>query len=237
MELMHKVAIVTGAGRGIGKQTAIDLAAEGCAVVIASRSEHELAETSEVIRQSGGSVLACCLDLAEKASPEKLMEATLQAFGPPDILINNAGVLHLTSFLGTALEDWELSMNINARAAFLLGQLAMRHMIARKSGYIINLASTAAINPGPLHGAYGTAKNAVIGLSKVMLKTGKPHGVKVSTVYPGMTDTRMVRDHLDVGDNADRLMTPGDIANAILFLLRTSDRCLIPELVVGEMLL
>lgn len=230
MKLNDQVAIVTGGGRGIGRQTAIDLAREGCKVMVAARSADELEDTVRIIRERGGEAEAYIGDLARTEFAEGLMRAAIERFGAPAIVINNAGMLQVTPFEQVTLEEWDLVMEVNLRSVFLLSQLALKEMIPQRRGYIVNISSTAALDVASTHASYGASKAGVTGLTQSLRKAAAPYGIKVSAVYPGITDTRMVRDFHAQEKNAV-WMLPEDVAECILFLLKTSDRCLIREIV------
>lgn len=230
MILTERAAIVTGAGRGIGKAIAMALAGKGCRVLISSRSEKELETVEDEIRSRGGLALPLSLDLSKPGAARRVTDAALRAFGTIDILVNNAAVLHNTPFLDVTEEEWDRVMAINLKAPFLLSQEALRVMRERRSGHIINISSTAALQV-PVHlTTYGTSKKALMGLSEALYETAKEYGVKVSVVYPGMTDTEMLRE-LNPPVPPDRWMKPEDIADCVLFLLEQSDRAVVRDLV------
>ncbi|SDW48231.1 SDR family NAD(P)-dependent oxidoreductase [Paenibacillus sp. CF384] len=230
MKLSNQIAIVTGGGRGIGRQTAIDLAQEGCKVMIASRSESELQETVAVIREFGGEADRFVGDLTRQENAQGLMKATLERFGPPTILINNAGVLRVTPFEEITMEEWDSVMDVNLRSVFILSQLALKEMMKHRRGYIINISSTAALDVSSAHASYGASKAGVGGLTQSLRKAASPYGIKVSAVYPGMTETQMVKEFHEKNEESSWLL-PQDISDCIMFLLRTSERCLIKDLI------
>nr|WP_239565714.1 SDR family oxidoreductase [Paenibacillus sacheonensis] len=228
---MHgKVAVITGGGRGIGRQIALDLAASGCRTVVAARSEAELDEVAAAIARTGGQALTVCADLSEAAAVDRLADEAIREFGAIDILINNAGIIIPKPLLETTDEEWYETFAINVDALFKLSKRALADMKRRRAGYIVNLSSTVALGVPAHLAAYGASKCAVAGLSEALYETGKEFGVKVSTVYPGITDTRMVRD-IGVASAPADWMLPEDISNCVLFLLRTSERCVVRELV------
>jgi len=230
MTLKDRAAIITGAGRGIGKAVALALAEKGCRLLLISRSEKELESVEQQIRSRGGQALCLPLDLSQPGAPRRVADAARSAFGTIDILVNNAAVLHNTPFLDVTEEEWDRVMAINLKAPFLLSQEALRVMRERRTGHIINISSTAALQV-PVHlTTYGTSKKALVGLSEALYETAKEYGVKVSVVYPGMTDTEMLRDAAPPVP-PDRWMKPEDIADCVLFLLEQSDRAVVRHLV------
>ena len=230
MELNKKTAIITGSGRGIGKDIALTLAEEGCNVVITSRTKDQLDMVSERLKELNADFLSLPLDLSKKEDIDVLVDTTLKEFKSVDILINNASVLFAGPFLELSEEEWDKTFDVNLKAVFLLSQKALKLMCENKSGYIINISSTAAIEVPPVIAAYGISKLAVSGLSQVLYETGKEHGVKVSTIYPGMTDTEMLRSFNPPVDSK-KWMMPEDITGCVMFLLKQSERVVIKDMV------
>lgn len=223
MNLSQSVAIVTGAGRGIGKAVALDLAREKASVVVAARSRDEVDKTVGEIESLGARGLGLALDLSTEASQDALVEAALTRFGAVDILVNNAAVLFASTLMETSVREWDDTFALNLRAPFLLSQKVMRHMIPRKKGHIINISSTAALTPGTVSAAYAISKRGLEALTMVLREEGKKHGIRASTVYPGYTDTRMLRE-FNVPNIPDKRLLPEDISSCVLFLLKQNDR-------------
>ncbi len=230
MELKGRVAVVTGASRGIGRKIAETLAAKGCSVVLAARSAPELGAAEAAIRAAGGTARSIVVDLTEPGAPRSVIDQAVAAFGTIDILVNNAAVLHTTPYLEVTEQEWDAVMSLNVKVPFLLSQAALRIMQARRSGYIVNVSSTAALEVPRHLTTYGTSKKALIGLSEALYATAKECGVKVSVIYPGMTDTEMLRS-VGVTVPEERWMKPEDIAGCVLFLLEQSDRVVVRDLV------
>lgn len=230
MLLKNKTAIITGGGRGIGKITALELAKEGCNIVLAARSACELNDAAHEIEAEGAQVLSMPLDLALEESVNRLVDMALVRFGSIDILINNAGVLIPKPLQEVTLEEFDSTMNLNLRSAFLLSMKALAVMKERGEGYIVNISSTVALGVPSHLATYGMSKCGIVGLSQALYQEARNFGVKVSTVYPGITDTKMVRDANDPTD-AERWMMPEDIACCILFLLKSSSRMVVRDIV------
>jgi 3-oxoacyl-[acyl-carrier protein] reductase len=195
MQLKDGVAIITGAGRGIGRQIAIDLALDGCRVAIISRTSKQLEKVSTEIKKikKDAEVLVIPVDISESKNIDLAVESVMDRFGKIDILINNAAVLYKADIFKTDESIWDSTIDINLKALFFLSQSVLKTMKRKKSGYIINISSTAAIDVPVGIMAYGTSKAAVVGISQALYKEAKEYGVKVSTIYPGMTDTEMLR--------------------------------------------
>ena len=230
MELKGKVAIVTGAGRGIGRAVARGLAVHGCRLVLAARSEQQLRSLEKEVRGEGGEATSVAVDLSEKKEIDQLVRRAVESFGTIDILVNNAAVLESAPFLDVTEEEWDRAMSVNVKAPFLLCQAALRLMAPKRSGYIINISSTAALQVPAALAAYGTSKKALIGMSEALYEAAKEHGVKVSVIYPGMTDTEMLRG-FNPPVSPDLWMKPDDIVGCVLFLLQQSERVVVRDLV------
>ena len=219
--LNKKVAIVTGAGRGIGAATARLFAREGARVVLASRSEQEVQAVADEINRELDKhrALAVPTDVSDEQQVKRLFEITRESFGPVDILVNNAGVVEVRDFVNMDLRTWEAVMAVNVRGTFLCCREAFRQMIAAaKGGAIINMTSLAGVRgPEKFKGlsAYVVSKYGVLGLTDILAVEGKSHGIRINSVAPGAVDTAMLRKA------APFLKTktgPDDVAKTILFL-------------------
>lgn len=229
MELSGKVAVVTGAGRGIGRDIAERLAAEGCKVVLVSRTQSQLEEVADTIRASGGEAFPVAADIGEVSETRRIMDSVRIEFGTVNVLINNAAILRPTAFLEIDEDEWDATLAVNLKAPYFLSREAMQMMSSHRDGYIINISSTAALQVPAGLASYGTSKMALAALSEAMYQAGKEHGVKVTVIYPGMTDTKMLRDFEPPVD-PDKWMNPEDISNAVVFLLTQSKRVAIKEM-------
>lgn len=230
MDLKAKVAIITGGGRGIGKTMAIELAKEGCNVVVSSRNAEELKKVAEEAESLGVKALAVPLDLSKQTAVNELVSKSIEKFGAIDILINNAAIIIPRPFLEVSIEEWDRTMDINLRSVFLLSQKVLEHMKENRKGYIINISSTAALAVPKQLASYGASKCGIVGLNQALYETAKEFGVKVSCVYPGVTDTKMLRDAGHPSKPSD-WMLPEDIAYCVIFLLKQSDRMIVKDIV------
>lgn len=193
-QLTGRVALVTGAGRGIGRSITIAFAREGAKVAITARTTDELDEVVATIRDGGGSALAIPADLTDRAAPGRIVSQITQTWGPVDILVNNAGVGSSTNPRPVVDFDdnfWDLSLAVNLTAPYLLCKAVLPDMLARQAGRIITVAS---INGkiGSLHGAaYAASKHGVLGLTRTLAMEVARAGVTVNAICPGPVHTAM----------------------------------------------
>ena len=230
MKLKGKTAIITGAGRGLGKDISLRLAEQGCNLALVARTEKQLKKVKEEIERIKSEAIIFPVDISEKGSTSRIIEETMERFNSIDILINNAAVLYPTDFMDITEDQWDKTMNINLKATFLLSQKTLKIMVNQESGYIINISSTAALGVPPGIAAYGISKLAMVGLTQAMYEVGKDFGVKVSAIYPGMTDTEMLREFSPPVD-PEKWMKPEDISDCVIFLLKQSDRMVIKDII------
>jgi NAD(P)-dependent dehydrogenase (short-subunit alcohol dehydrogenase family) len=213
-DLKDQVALVTGAGRGIGRSIAFALARCGAQVWLAARTESELKAVADEISRAGGRATAVRCDLTDEAQIQRMFHQIPRL----DILINNAGVGLFGTVAGLATADLDQTLSINVRGPFLCCREAMKLMIPAKSGYIINIASVVGFKGYANQAAYGASKHAVMGLTKSLAVECQPHNVRVSALLPGGVDAGMsAAARPDLA--RDVLISPKDVANTVLFLL------------------
>jgi NAD(P)-dependent dehydrogenase (short-subunit alcohol dehydrogenase family) len=193
VDLSGQVAIVTGAGRGLGRAFASALAGAGAHVVITSRSERELAEVVETIQQAGGTATAFAVDVTDRAAGDGLVARSEAQIGPIDLLINNAGVARALGAIAEVDPDaWWREVEINLRGPQLYMHAVLPAMIQRRRGRIINVASGAGLNAVENMSAYAVSKTALIRLSENAAVENQAHGLAIFVISPGPVLTSMV---------------------------------------------
>jgi 3-oxoacyl-[acyl-carrier protein] reductase len=225
-QLEGKVAIVTGASRGIGKATALALAAEGAAVVVNYASSSGAADAVvAAITGQGGQAIALKADVSQEAEVEAMFAATIAQFGRVDVLVNNAGITRDTLLLRMKLEDWQAVIDLNLTGVFLCTRAASKIMLKQKSGRIINITSVAGQMGNPGQANYSAAKAGVIGFTRTVARELASRGITVNAVAPGFIATDMTNDLKAEPILAmiplSRYGQPEDIAGMIQFLAAT----------------
>ncbi|OUC12505.1 MAG: 3-oxoacyl-[acyl-carrier-protein] reductase [Alkalinema sp. CACIAM 70d] len=193
--LQGKVAIVTGASRGIGRSTALALASEGASVVVnyASSSGAADAVVAE-IEQAGGTAIALKADVSKAEEVDQMVEATMAKFGRIDVLVNNAGITRDTLLLRMKPEDWQAVIDLNLTGVFLCTRAVSKIMLKQKSGRIVNITSVAGQMGNPGQANYSAAKAGVIGFTRTVARELAPRGITVNAVAPGFIATDMTSD-------------------------------------------
>ncbi|MEY2832087.1 MAG: hypothetical protein RLZZ574_1345, partial [Cyanobacteriota bacterium] len=193
--LKDKVAIVTGASRGIGKAAALALVSQGAKVVINYARSSEAAEaTVKEITDAGGEAIAVQADVSQSAEVDNLIKATLDKFGRIDVLVNNAGITKDTLLLRMKPEQWQAVIDLNLTGVFLCTKAVSKTMLKQRSGRIINIASVAGQMGNPGQANYSAAKAGVIGFTKTVAKELANRGITVNAVAPGFIETDMTHD-------------------------------------------
>lgn len=234
--LSDKVAIITGAGTGIGRSAAKKFAAEGAKVVLVGRRLEPLESAVAEIKADGGEATAHSADLENGDSAAAVAQFTIDTYGQVDILVNNAGhasKVRSIKYVGT--EEWDSVFKINIEAVFRLTQACLPGMLERGEGTVITTSSMAALNPGVLGGApYSAAKAASYNLMRGLNSELRADGIRATTIIPGEVDTPILegRPAPPSAEARQTMMQPEDIADAILFCACMPHRTLVEEMVL-----
>ena len=227
--LAGKVAIVTGAGRGIGRAISVALGQEAATVVLAARSIQKLQETADRVTEAGGKSKIVVTELTDEESIKNLVRATGEEFGRLDVLVNNAGVTHSAKLEQTSTEDWQRCISINARAPFILCRECLALLRKSQAGFIINIASVVGVKGYPLQSAYTSSKHALRGMTMSLAEELRGSSVRVHLICPGGVDTDMVeRVRPDIPK--DELIKPEEIAELVVYLVTHKGNAVVDEL-------
>jgi NAD(P)-dependent dehydrogenase (short-subunit alcohol dehydrogenase family) len=203
MELLGKIAIITGGGRGIGRAIALAFAREGASIAVAARTRHEIDETSVCIRELGCSALSIKTDVSKWDDVVHLVNCTQETLGTVDILVNCAGVQGpIGSMVDNEVAEWIESIQINLVGVFLCTKAVMPIMLAKRFGKIINLSGGGAATPRERFTSYSAAKAGVIRLTESLSKEVADYNIQVNAIAPGPCKTRMIEQILAAGERA-----------------------------------
>jgi 3-oxoacyl-[acyl-carrier protein] reductase len=246
-KLDDKVALVTGAARGIGKEIALTLAREGADIVGNARTAPNLEILAAEIEKLGRRALAVTADISKKADVDRMVDMAITAFGRIDILVCNAGITRFAPFLEMTEEDWDAVIAVDLKGTFLCGQAVGKHMVSRKYGKIINVSSLSGMGArNPTMANYAASKAGVNNLSRVMALALGEHGINVNVVAPGVIRTEMglsrrtpeeYEAYLDLYRQQTALRRVGeasDIANAVLFLASDDSSFMTGQVIVSD---
>lgn len=221
MLLKDKIALITGAGSGLGRAIAKTLAREGALVLLTGRRKETLEETGEILRQDGGRFRSYVADLAEDSQIAHLASQVLNDFGHLDILVNNAGISKEYSLLQMPVEVWDQIFQVNLRAVMLLTKAFLPSMVERHQGNIVNIGSGAALRGLPGSLPYAVSKAGVVCFTQTLGDEVRQYGIRTNVICPGPIDTEMfqksaVRDFILAGGGD--VFSPETVANAVLYL-------------------
>ena len=228
-KLEGKVAIVTGAGRGIGRSIAHALAQRGVRVSLAARSTDELERVREEIETAGAKASCFPTDVGTEQEAVALVRKTVERFGRLDILVNNAGTGIFAPLAETSTDAWDEVMRVNARGPFILCREAIPHLKKQRRSHIVNISSVVGVKGYQNQSAYAASKHALMGMTKVLAREVRDLGIRVHAICPGGVDTRLVasaRPDLDTSV----LIRPEEIADAVLFLVTREGNAVIDEI-------
>ena len=227
--LEGKVALVTGAGRGIGKAVALSLAQSGCRAILAARSRDQLEEVHREIRTRGGEALVVAADLTRDEDIQRLID-TVQPWGAVDILINNAGWGKRAPVVKGNIDDWDRTFRVNLRAPMILAKQFLPDMIAKGDGAVINIGSVSGKTGEANGAAYAASKFGLIGFTQSLYEEVREHGIKVSVILPGFVDTPLIPPNRQL--DRSKMIQADDIAQAVLYVLTSPATCCPVEITV-----
>lgn len=227
--LAGKVALITGASRGIGLAIAKSLAAMGAKISVCARDAGRLIAVAADLERHGVTVLAVPSDVSRAADVATLVQKTEQSLGPVEILVNNAGIGAFGPIQEAAEKDWDSVLDTNLKSVFLLGRAVAPGMISRRSGHIVNIASLAGKNAFPGGGIYCASKWGVLGLTECMAEDLRPFGVRVSAICPGSVAT----DFSPASTKDPRkMLQPEDVAHAVSMIVTQAPQSFISEVLL-----
>ena len=211
------VALITGAGRGIGRAIALCFAREGARTVLTGREMDRLERVAQKIRAAGGDAATFSLDVTRDDEAALVVDEVIATWGRIDVLVNNAGVItYNTPAWATTLDQWDEVMNTNLRGMHLVSRAVIPHMIQRESGVIINIGSSSGRRPDSEYGAYATSKWGAVEYTISLANSLLPFGIRVNGINPDWVDTDMARAYNPSGD--PDWIAPEDVAQAALYL-------------------
>ncbi len=227
MRLKDKVAIITGAGSGIGRASALAFAREGAKVMVADWGEATGQETAELVKQQGGEAVFVKVDVSQAADAENMVKLCLEKYGQVDILFNNAGIVKFGALAETAEADWDQVIDVNLKGVFLCSKAVLPQMLKQGKGKIVNTASIAGLVGFDQIGPYCASKGGIIALTREMALEYAPKKINVNCIAPGVIKTAMTEDMLNDPATVEnftantpypRLGEPEDIAMAAVYL-------------------
>lgn len=227
--LAGKTALVTGAGKGIGKAIAIALAQEGVHVGLLARTEKDLLTVAEEIKALGVNVFIAIADISNRVEVEAAISKLQNQLGSIDILINNAGTAAFGKFLELEPEVWENMIKVNLFGVYYATRAVLPQMIERKSGDIINISSTAGKTGNAITSAYSASKFAVFGLSESLMQEVRKHNIRVTALAPSTVVTDLANSANLITGDPERVMHPEDFAEYVIAQLKLNQRIFVKE--------
>ena len=221
--LAGKIAIITGAGRGIGRAVAFNLAECGCRVVLIARTLAQLEQVQQEISKFGGKASAIAADLTRDDEVQRLVEQSQQRFGPPDILVNNAGWGKRASVVKVQPEDLDQTLRLNLRAPMILARSFVPAMIEKGEGAVINIGSISGKTGEANGAAYSASKFGLIGFTQSLYEEVREYGIKVAVILPGFVDTPLIPPNRQL--DRSKMIQPVDVAQTVRYILNSASTC------------
>jgi NADP-dependent 3-hydroxy acid dehydrogenase YdfG len=228
--LHRRIALVTGAGRGVGKAISVSLAKAGCRVVLAARTRDQVEAVQKEILSQGGDALAIPTDLTMDEDIQRLVEESQAKWGAVDILINNAGWGKRAPVVGALLSDWDQTFRLNLRAPMVLAKALLPNMIAKREGAVINIGSVSGKTGEANGAAYSASKFGLIGFTQSLYEEVREHSIKVAVILPGFVDTPLIPPNRQL--DRSKMIQADDIAQTVLFVLTSPATCCPVEITV-----
>jgi 3-oxoacyl-[acyl-carrier protein] reductase len=222
--LKGKVAFITGAGRGIGKATAIALAKEGVNLGIMATTESNLKDVASVVEGLGVKVAYCAVDVSSLEEVQQAIEKITNQIGKADILINCAGISKFASLLDMDPEEWKKIIDVNLMGTYYVTRTVLPQLIEKNGGDVINISSTNGLGGAATSSAYSASKFGVIGLTESVAQEVRRNNIRVSALTPSTVATDMAIDLNLIPENDDKYMQPEDIAELIVAQLKLNQR-------------
>ncbi|GEL09515.1 3-oxoacyl-[acyl-carrier protein] reductase [Flavobacterium glycines] len=226
-DLKNKNALITGAGKGIGKAVAIALAKEGVNIILVARTQSDIDEVAREIKAFGVKTLALTADVSDINSVNSAVEKALTEFKTIDILINNAGIAAFGNFLELEVTAWERIIQVNLMGTYYVTRAVLPNMIERQTGDIINISSTAGLAGNALTSAYSASKFAVLGLTDSLMQEVRKHNIRVTALTPSTVATDLAKELNLTDGNPEKVMQSEDIAELIIAQLKLNRRVFI----------
>ncbi|MDQ0169406.1 3-ketoacyl-ACP reductase [Paenibacillus tundrae] len=227
-----KVALITGAGRGIGRTIAISLAQEGVHVGLVGRSLENLQNVAEELKSYNVNVAVASADVSDMDAITTAVDSIRSELGAVDILVNNAGIGKFGGFMELTPEEWTNIIDVNVKGVYYTTRAVLPEMMERNTGDIINVASTAGLRGAPLTSAYTASKAAVIGLSESLMLEVRKKNIRVTTLTPSTVATDLAIESKLTDGNPEKVMQPEDLGELIVAQLKLNQRILLKEAVL-----
>ena len=231
MELKNKIAVVTGASKGIGRQIALDLAKSGCHLAVAARSKNLLETLREEVTSHDVDCHVFAGDMTVEEDIKNLVTSTVERFHRIDILVNNAGIGRLLPIAELSTRDCDDMFDLNVRGAFIATRECLPFLRAAGESAVVNVVSLAGKNAFVGGGGYSATKHALLAFSRCLMLEERKNGLRVLAICPGSVDTNFSDERRDPNDpKRDRILKPKEVADSILFMLKLPQSAMISEI-------
>lgn len=224
IDLSGKKAIITGAGKGIGRATALALAKEGVSLGLLARTEEDLLKVADEVKETGVEVSIATADVAVNEEVTEAVDQLIEGLGSVDILINNAGMARFGKFLDLEVDEWERIIQVNLLGMYYVTRAVVPSMVEQNSGDIINISSTAGEKGGPVTSAYSASKFGVMGLTESLAMEMRKHDIRVTALTPSTVVTDLAIDGGLVKGDEEDMLQPEDLAELMVSQLKLNKR-------------